>query len=264
MYAWEPPAAPQMTEQTIPEGVRIYLDGELLARVPQTPGMHLAQRRTGDGWTTLLMRDGEIPSGWFDEPSLLARRGVDKSLVVALFGGLGSTGQSVDQPGSYLDSVSEAGMAIGAHLQGSVGIAAGPGLYIDAAFPSLVGLGAIGAHGGLGWVLGPVQLQAGGGIQQVGASAGDERLVTWHPFPTLGARLAVGEGTRLDATIHAGSIGILTRVQGGAGVTLGPGFRAGLDVLTTSSAWEQTNQSRDISAREMTAGLTLGWTLGAR
>ena len=57
---WTAPDATGTTGLLVPDGVRIYLDGELLTEIPKTQGYHLAQRRTGDGWTSLLLRDEEL------------------------------------------------------------------------------------------------------------------------------------------------------------------------------------------------------------
>jgi hypothetical protein len=262
MYAWEPPAAPQMTEQTIPEGVRIYLDGELLTRVSQTPGLHLAQRRTGDGWTTLLMRDGEIPSGWFDEPSLLARSGVDKRLGVGLLAGLGLLSQAVDDSGDFLADASQTRPAFGLGLNAGIGLVGSVGFYADAAIPDVLGFRGIGAHGGLGWGLGPVELQAGGGVQRVSAVAGAEMVSAWLPFPTLGARLTAADA--LDLGAHVGLSPALSRAQLVGGWTLEPGLRVGADVRYVAAPWVQAGPERRVHANELLASLSVGWLMGQR
>jgi hypothetical protein len=113
LRTWQPPPAPVADGQTVPQGVRVYLDGELITVIPKTPGLHLAQRRTGDGWTTLLLRDAEIPVEWLEEPSLAASRGVDFRLSLSARGGANNGRQSVANAGSFLADDQNSALGIG-------------------------------------------------------------------------------------------------------------------------------------------------------
>jgi len=68
--SWPPPPPTDTETIPVPDGVRIYIDGELTTQVASLEGLHLVQRRDGSGWTSWLIPRDELPSDWMAIPEL--------------------------------------------------------------------------------------------------------------------------------------------------------------------------------------------------
>lgn len=264
---WTSPAPASSTGKTVPEGVRVYLDGELIVEIPEISGYHLAQRRTGDGWTTLLLQDEEIPENWLVEPSLAKSAGWNANLQLGLRGGADHFVQTVDPAGSWLPDTGLTDPAIGIQLRGSVGLTGLPGLYVDAVVPELPTLRWLAAHGGFDVPIGPVSARAGAGIQGIHALTGGEDVNALLFFPTLGAQAKFGTTITGDGGASVGYTPTLTRVQATGGATLGQTgarLRIGLEAFWVSAEWVQPGVQREIRSSALGAGASVSGVLGKR
>lgn len=254
---WEVPEPSTEPGRPVPPGVRIYLDGELVSEVRHDGGLHLAQRRTGDGWNTLLLRDEPLPEAWFEEPTL-AYGGWRVRLAGAVGGGLGQFDQQVDPEGTWLAGSSASGPAFGGSVRGSVGPGSIPGLYLAGRAPQLgQGAGSL-AHAGTEIPLGPLALDLGVGALVHRAQDGDAEQHALSVVPAGALNLQV---SKLDLRIEGAGKPSLLGLGGAAGwvLTNGPvGLRVGLDGWWQTADWQQNGVDRTIRASDLWAQATVG------
>lgn len=260
--SWTPPGDAGVRERAVPDGVRIYLDGEVVQIVRDSAGIHLAQRRTGDGWTTLLLRGEPVPDAWFEEP-VLATGGLRARAVVELRPGYARFGQAVDPAGTWLADQTDDRPAVGVGARASVGPAHLPGLYLDLRVPELPRARFALGHAGLDLAVGPLVVQAGGGVGWHEAVDGDGAVSDLVATPTVGLGLAP-EAPAVDALVQAAWVPGFTRLGALAGFSPTQGAfrpRFGLDGSWTRAAWEQSGQDRDVHTSELclAAVLGVGW-----
>lgn len=263
--SWTPPARPTEPGRVVPAGVRIYLDGELTSEVRTDGALHLAQRRTGDGWSTLLLQGEPLPDEWFAEPPLLSRRGLRYGGSGGVRAGGGVFAQRVDPLGDTVAEADRAGLAVGFDASGYLGPGGLPGLYLDLTWPGLADASAARFHGGLDVPLGPVGLQAGAGASNIVAQDVAGRVAAPVFLPVGGLRVALGDRPSLDASVRIGGTRAVQVQDADVGVALGASrVRPRLSTFfdRTSGAWEQSGLDRSIRATSVYFGVALGGTLG--
>jgi len=257
---WQPPPPPAPTGVSVPEGVRVYYDGELVTEVPGVGGLHLAQRRTGDGLVSVLLDDEPIPADWLKVGKLLASR--DPGWVYLGLGvGVRNLAQSPDTPGGFLEESSEAGPALGVSTHGLIRLAGPVGLRLDLAAPDLRGEPSFDLMGGVAWTAGDVFLTGGAALRTVSVQVAGERRRFTVGLPVLGLGADLLD-QRLLLVGEAGWSPALSRLHGRAVFSVGSGaFRPtiGLDLRASFGAFEQAGATeRDIPTRDLTAALELG------
>ncbi len=257
--SWSPPIEGGVPERAVPDGVRIYLDGELVEVVRDTAGIHLAQRRTGDGWTTLLLRGEAVPDAWFEEPDL-ATSGLRTHAVVELRPGYTRSGQAVEPEGSWLADQALPRPALGVGARARVGPGELPGLYADVRIPELPRSRFALGHAGLDLPVGSWVVQAGGGVGWHEAVDGDGAVLDVVAAPTVGLGVAA-EVPRVDGLVQTTWVPGFARVGALGGFAIGGGDlrpRVGVDGSWTRAAWEQAGQERSVHTTEACLAAVIG------
>ena len=236
--------------------MRIYMDGMLVEREPVIVGIHLLQRRTGDGWTNLLLQDEPLPEAWLREPSLVVRTARGEAYA-GLGAGIGVARMSaVDERDFFADK-----QALSAsptlHLDGKIFLGIPLGFQGRAWVPGLGPLRGGAADLGLAWRADALDILVGASAR--GVEAIDE---TRHNAVGLGGHLGAElhlETTRLAVLggLGAGWSGFEASVIQG----LGPIHVAGWAGFTRST-WQHLGGTEAIPASQYTGGISAG--LGRR
>ncbi|MCO4747723.1 MAG: hypothetical protein KC912_23200 [Proteobacteria bacterium] len=238
-WQWSPPEPPRSTGEPVPDGVRVYLDGLLITEFQQTRGLHLAQRRTGDGWTSVLLRDEPIPESWLKEVALENARTLFGQAHFTVGGGLAAHRQRPAGSGDFLSQGAGARPGGALRLHGHLGYAVPGGIWWDAGLPSLPNpLHHDWVEAGLFWRFGMVDVQAGAGAQWVLAAYGDDTTDAVSPLAIAGARFAPGP---IDVTLRGGFSAKARKLEINLGMQpVGP---LRIDLLTswTSAGWDHAD-----------------------
>jgi hypothetical protein len=183
--SWKPPTRPAPTASLVPEGIRVFFDGELVSQVPPAGGLHLVQRRTGDGLDSRLLEGDAIPADWLEVPDLKAGKWDPGWGHVGLNAGLGLFSQRGANAGAYLPVNTTPGPGFGANVQGFFRFVGPVGVRFDAGISSPIPVPIVEGWVGLGVQIGDVTLGAGGGVRSVSVIAGEDREVFWIPEPAV-------------------------------------------------------------------------------
>ena len=251
----------------MPEGVRLYVDGQQVRFLPEMAGMHLVQLRTGDGWRSLLLRDGEIPSEWLDVGELGFASKVNVRVDAGLTGGAALWSQSTETPGTFLTDDSTTGPGVGVAARGSVGRSNGLGAYWDVGLPNLPNFVGTSIQGGGQMLAGPMEFYAGAGALQSQATANDQPQNAFLWFPSLGAGITTQGDLPIDGRVLAGFTPALLQTAVNTGVTLGNGgmrIRLGGELLWRKTKWQQGESGREVVTNATNAGLNIGVRWGQR
>jgi hypothetical protein len=264
---YAPPDPPVGASTPVPEGVRLYVDGEAVRFVPPLSGLHLVQRRDGDGWKNVLLRDAPVPASFLVEPDLAAED--EAGPVWATLSAVGGLGVLAQRPESSLDFVRENTLATPAVSIASHGQAAfGP--PIGAAWDVWAGLSPqpdrLDAAAGLGWVTPWGGVQVGAGVRSVTPIEGEERRPVFLPHGRVLALVRGGDVDKLawDAGLSGGWGPAVIPGAARAGVTrrFGPAsLRVGLDLRFALGRFVQRDEldgERRIDVLDAAAGLALG------
>lgn len=266
-FEWRPEPAPPHTDQKVPEGVRLYVDGQQVRFLPEMTGMHLVQLRTGDGWRSLLLRDGEIPSEWLDVGELGFASKVNVRVDAGLTGGAALWSQSTETPGTFLTDDSTTGPGVGVAARGSVGRSNGLGAYWDVGLPNLPNFVGTSIQGGGQMLAGPMEFYAGAGALQSQATANDQPQNAFLWFPSLGAGITTQGDLPIDGRVLAGFTPALLQTAVNTGITLGNGgmrIRFGGELLWRKTKWQQGESGREVVTNATNAGLNVGVRWGQR
>lgn len=194
----------------VPEGVTVWVDGHLATAIPAPEGLHVVQARTDDGWSSVLLRDTEVPAALLQPPETPPEPRAAAVPWVSFHGvaGGGTWTQRVEAPGTFLADTREILRTLGVGSLGHVHSPEGLGLGLAwdatlawtsyAGSPLPAGTGVVGAHLGQRWSV------------VIGAAASLSRgntaeRASLHPSvePHVGARARLG---RVDLAAGGGGL----------------------------------------------------------
>ncbi|MBN2799940.1 MAG: hypothetical protein JXX28_12410 [Deltaproteobacteria bacterium] len=252
LATWSPPPRPASDGPAVPDGVRVYCDGEIVTRVPPSTGWHLVQRRTGDGLATLLLVDEPIPEDWLDLPPLASARRVWTQ--VGLSGGYGGLSQAVSEQGAWLADADDSSVSATLSVEGAVPLSGSLAVryrVVGAGEPRLAVGAALGEGPLVPWV-GATGLMAG-----VATDGESQSLVV--PGVVLGADLR-REALRLGGQLSLAPWwqGVSLQVEQGLGE--GPAF-GGLTLGADRISLTQ-GALRTVSQARWQGGLVVGLRWG--
>ena len=255
--SFTPPPPPEQGAE-VPEGVRLYVDGERVSHLPAPVGLHLLQLRDGDGWRNVLAKDEAVPEAWLVERSLGREARHPFAVVSAAVGGgavLLDTSESVD----FVEGYDSAGLQVGGRAHASVPIAGPVSIAGDAWVGwSPGGLG-VGGYLGPGLLLGPVEVSAGPALQAVPLTDSDGTRLSLLPLPALRVLWRSNGRFQVDAGLGGGATAAAAAAWAQAGLS-GPGrftWRAGLDARMHLGFYEAEADATQTA----TAGI---WTVTAQ
>jgi len=264
---YTPADLPIGSSTPVPDGVRLYIDGVAVRYVPPLAGLHLVQRRDGEGWRNVLLRDAPVPASFLEEPELLG--GPERSPVWASISAVGGAGVLVQRPETSLDLVADQTRGLPAVAVASHGqVAFGP--PIGAAWDFWAGLSPTpdrldaAAGAGLAMPWGGVQL--GAGVRAITPIEDADRRPLFLPHARILAMVRGGDPENLawDTGLSGGWGPAVIPASARAGISrkFGPAtLRLGLDLRFALGRFVQTDEldgQRRVDVLDAAAGLALG------
>ena len=255
------PPARVTTQDEVPAGLRLYVDGEKVRHLPAPQGLHLYQVRDGDGWRNQLALDQGVPNAWLSAPATSS--GTGHWLAVSVVTGIGGRDLETSTRVALAADPAQTSLSVGGQVSGWLGLTPAWQLSWDLtgayAGGTLVAAGMVGT----GLRVGSLGLSVGALLQDVPAADSSSITLLWLPMPALlvswqpgPVDLALGGGTSLAAW------GAWLR----AGVTLPKTpLRVGLDGRVHGAHLEALDDaSVQAEAVWWSGGISLGLTFGRR
>ncbi len=266
---WEPPPLVPPTEQVIPEGVRLFYDGEIVTRVPETGGLHLVQLRTGDGISSRLVDNEAIPASWLELPELSKRRWRPGWGYLGLGAGVAYWGQRPSVGGDWLTREDEVLSAVGPSAHGWLRLYRRLGMRFDVAAPSLTPQMRMDASLGLGASTGRLSLSAGAVVTGATVRSGGVDEQTWFVLPEIGAVVRPLDDGRLMTSLSVGWLPAMLRfhLRGAWTFAVATGVEPylGLDLRSSWATYEQPVEPvREVVSSSVIASVEFGLAWGRR
>jgi hypothetical protein len=245
-----------------------YLDGQKIDHASELRGIHIVQRVTKGAWQSRLLQDASYPDEWMapsagvEQVAAADSGGRSVQFAIAGLGGLGGSGQSVDNPG-FLPTIAATGAVAGIASWGAVPLGS-MGLGWDVAAPLQLGA-AMGTDlfGGLE-LGGNFRAHVGGGITTVAPTLGDDARVVVLPAPHVGVVSTMPAGAlNLDLAVGGGWTPAATHFRARSAI-LGGGKTAwlfGLEGAWTGAAFVDS-LGRGVGVSRWRAGVVAGAVIG--
>jgi len=262
---WTAPAVPGKTSVLVPEGIRLYIDGERVTVVPRTPGVHLAQVRTGDGWRNRLLLDRSVPDGWLLAPAL-AGNSMVRRWSLGVVGLAGRWSQQVVPGGQFLQSAGR--IVLDGGVIASLGVQWTPQWQV--VMDASVGVSQRGMweRADVGLLLDrTIAVGFGGSLRGLAVQQGQETSTLRVVFPVVLVERLAGEHQRVLAGLRlgghsallAGELDIKLRSVGNRDQA---GFLVGVNAGALLARLKQEDVSaRSISVSALTVGVRVEWGL---
>ncbi len=207
----------------------------------------------------------EIPNGGRRFEPEVVDDGPGMRVAVWGAGGGGTVGQSLDQPGTFLAEVQQAGGVGSLGALARVPLAGPLGAFVDlrGTLPGAVGVSE--GFAGVALGLGPVQLLVGGGATTSPVFEAGARRRVLVGQPVLGVESAVPLGKlALDAHAAGGFLPGAAHVRGGADLrsASGLGWMAGLEGGWLRTGFVQPSSGRELAVSGVWGGVRAGLAFG--
>ncbi len=263
-YDWQPPPRPEPTDRVAPEGTRVFYDGLIVSKIPQPKGIHLVQRRDGDGLQTRLLVDEAIPEAWLVAPEVASKKRDLGWGVVGVGGGIRLVHQSPENPGTFAPETggNGGGGAVASH--GWLRLAGPMGLRFGVAGQTSK-IGTLDARIGPAWGNAQWTVSAAASAHTASVLTGEERQSFLLVYPSLGSSYRVGF---LTLSADAGWSPAITAANGRVDLAFGKGtLRPMVSARTHVSAGHFSIASdpvRQLPTTETGAHLEVGLAWGKR